>query len=113
MTVSSVWQMVTEFAAAKSIDLTDGTQLAGVIGSLVAWEEGHGELESEIVSAPCFAELVASYNAAHVAAPAPEATPAVETAPTPAPETTTAPVETAPTPEVTATGEAAPVSSTT
>lgn len=56
--------MINDFAAKNDIDLTDGTQFPGVIGSLAAWESGKGELDAELCNTETFSSLKTAYEAA-------------------------------------------------
>ncbi len=60
--------MIRAFAAFMGTSLEDGTQFPGVVGSLEAWEQGVGELKSDLVDSDenreVFAPLVAAYSAA-------------------------------------------------
>jgi len=54
--------MIEAYAKHYSIDLTDGTQEAGIVGSLTDWAEGKGELDSALVNGnPVFAPIVEAY----------------------------------------------------
>lgn len=44
--------MIREYAKFYSINLDDGSQYPGVIGSLVGWEEGKGELNAYLMDSP-------------------------------------------------------------
>lgn len=52
-------EQVKVFASRFNISLEDGTQEAGVVGSLVDLLEGRGTLPAWMVDEPCFAALVA------------------------------------------------------
>ena len=59
-------QMIETFAQHFNIDLADGSQEPGVIGSLNTWAEGKGELDAALVNGnPVFTELVESYYKAN------------------------------------------------
>jgi len=54
--------MIEEFAKHYSIDLADGSQEPGVVGSLNTWAEGKGELDAKLVNGnPTFAPVVEAY----------------------------------------------------
>lgn len=48
------------FAAKFQINLSDSSQIDGVVGSLIDLKEGRGTLPEWMKDEPCFAELVAS-----------------------------------------------------
>lgn len=56
--------MIRAFAVKHEISLEDGTQYPGVIGTLTDWENGKGEMESELPQ-DVFEPLVAAYNKAN------------------------------------------------
>jgi len=56
------------FANHFEMDLTDGTQYPGVVGSLETWESGRGELDNELVNGEATKEIFAPLVAAHEAA---------------------------------------------
>lgn len=55
-------QMVEEYAKRFDIDLADGSQEPGIIGSINTWAEGQGELDAKLVNGnPTFAPVVEAY----------------------------------------------------
>ncbi len=57
--------MIEAYAKHYSIDLTDGSQEPGIIGSLNTWAAGKGELDAALVNGnPTFAPIVEAYYAA-------------------------------------------------
>lgn len=55
-------QMVEEYAKHFGIDLADGSQEPGIVGSLNTWAEGKGELDAALVNGnPTFAPVVEAY----------------------------------------------------
>lgn len=59
-------EMIEAYAKHYSIDLTDGSQEPGVVGSLKTWESGKGELDAKLVNGnPIFAALVEAYYKAN------------------------------------------------
>ncbi len=58
-------EMIEAYAKHYSIDLTDGSQEPGVIGSLNTWAAGQGELDAALVNGnPVFTSVVEAYYAA-------------------------------------------------
>ncbi|MDD5726804.1 MAG: hypothetical protein PHC53_05395 [Patescibacteria group bacterium] len=58
-------QMVEEYAMHHDIDLTDGSQEPGIIGTLNTWADGQGELDADLVNGnPTFAPIVEAYYTA-------------------------------------------------
>lgn len=58
-------EMIEAYAKHYSIDLTDGSQEPGVVGSLKTWESGKGELDAKLVNGnPIFTPVVEAYFAA-------------------------------------------------
>lgn len=71
-------ELVQAYADFFGIDLSDGTQEPGIIGTLTMWYQGKGELAGDLVdNNPLFDELKASYIANQNIAPEklPEETP--------------------------------------
>jgi hypothetical protein len=58
--------MIEAYAARYEIDLADGSQEPGIVGSLNMWAEGKGELDAKLVNGnPLFDELRAAYAKAN------------------------------------------------
>ncbi len=55
-------EMIEAYAKHYSIDLTDGSQVPGIIGSLNTWAAGYGTLDAALVNGnPLFAPVVEAY----------------------------------------------------
>lgn len=60
------WDMISLFASHNGVDITDGTQIPGVVGSLEAWEAGKGEMQTDLSVLPEFAALKTAFEAFHL-----------------------------------------------
>ena len=60
--------MIEAYAKHHNIDLTDGSQVPGVIGTLNTWADGQGELDATLVDSAEYAELFAPLRTAYFAA---------------------------------------------
>lgn len=62
MTMEISKELIKAYADFFAIDLTDGSQEAGIIGTLTMWYEGKGELDGKLVdNNPLFDDVKASY----------------------------------------------------
>ena len=58
-------EMIEAYAKRFSIDLTDGSQEPGILGTLQGWAVGEGVLDAELVNGnPLFEEVAKGYFAA-------------------------------------------------